>query len=92
MISVDRIINSQPGYYDLVLMDIQMPVMNGYDAAREILVLQRDDVKNLPIVAVSANAFKEDMDKSIEAGMVAHLSKPFTKQMLEEILHKYLKK
>ena len=91
-VAVDMVATSQPNYYDLVLMDIQMPVMNGYDAAREILALQRDDVKNLPIVAVSANAFKEDMDKSIEAGMVAHLSKPFTKQMLEEILHKYLKK
>lgn len=66
--------------------------MNGYDAAREILALDREDVKHIPIVAVSANAFKEDMDKSLEAGMVAHLSKPFTKQMLEEMLEQYLKK
>ncbi|MGM9569059.1 MAG: response regulator, partial [Phascolarctobacterium sp.] len=91
-VAVQMVATSQPNYYDLVLMDIQMPVMNGYEAAREILALEREDVKNLPIVAVSANAFKEDMDKSLEAGMVAHLSKPFTKQMLEEILHKYLKK
>ena len=91
-VAVDMVATSQPNYYDLVLMDIQMPVMNGYEAAREILALERDDVKNLPIVAVSANAFKEDMDKSLEAGMVAHLSKPFTKQMLEEMLHTYLKK
>lgn len=91
-VAVDMVATSQPHYYDLVLMDIQMPVMNGYEAAREILALQREDVKNLPIVAVSANAFKEDMDKSLEAGMVAHLSKPFTKQMLEEMLEKYLKK
>lgn len=91
-VAVDMVATSQPNYYDLVLMDIQMPVMNGYEAAREILALQREDVKNMPIVAVSANAFKEDMDKSLEAGMVAHLSKPFTKQMLEEMLHTYLKK
>lgn len=91
-VAVQMVATSQHNYYDLVLMDIQMPVMNGYEAAREILALEREDVKNLPIVAVSANAFKEDMDKSLEAGMVAHLSKPFTKQMLEEILHKYLKR
>lgn len=91
-VAVDMVATSQPNYYDLVLMDIQMPVMNGYEAAREILALGREDVKHLPIVAVSANAFKEDMDKSLEAGMVAHLSKPFTKQMLEEMLHTYLKK
>ena len=90
-VAVEMVATSQPHYYDLVLMDIQMPVMNGYEAAREILALKREDVKKLPIVAVSANAFKEDMDKSLEAGMVAHLSKPFTKQMLEEMLEKYLK-
>lgn len=67
-----------------------MPVMNGYEAARAILDLPRDDTKQLPIIAVSANAFKEDCEKSQAAGMVEHMSKPFTKQMLKDLLNKYL--
>ena len=89
-VALEMVATAAPGYYDLVLMDIQMPVMNGYEAARAILDLPRDDTKQLPIIAVSANAFKEDCEKSQAAGMVEHMSKPFTKQMLKDLLNKYL--
>ncbi len=75
--AVEDVRKHPAGYYDLVLMDIQMPVMNGYDAARAIRAIDRDDVKDLPIVALSANAMKEDKRRSIESGMNGHISKPF---------------
>ncbi len=67
---------SAPGWYDAILMDIQMPVMNGLDAAREIRRLDRPDARSVPIIAMTANAFVEDVKNSLEAGMNAHISKP----------------
>lgn len=67
---------SKPKTYDVVLMDIQMPIMNGYEAARTIRSLDRDDAASVPIVAMSANAFMEDIEESLRCGMNAHLSKP----------------
>lgn len=67
---------SNVGYYDLILMDIQMPVMDGFEATRKIRALQREDAETVPIFAMTANAFAEDEEKSRQAGMNAHLSKP----------------
>lgn len=67
---------ADPGYYDVVLMDIQMPIMNGYEAAQTIRSLKRDDAATVPIIAMSANAFMEDVEESLRCGMNAHLSKP----------------
>jgi len=75
-IAVDMVKDSQPGYYDAVLMDIQMPVMDGYTAARTIRKLNNPDLADIPILAMTANAFKEDKDAAMESGMQAHIAKP----------------
>ena len=72
-------------------MDIMMPVMDGLEAAREIRKLPRDDCKTLPIVAMSANAFDEDVKKSLASGMNAHLSKPINIEQLEKTLVRFTK-
>ena len=74
---VDRFCESSEGYYDLILMDIRMPVMDGLEAAKLIRASGRTDARTVPIVAMSANAFEEDVKKSLESGMNAHLAKPF---------------
>ena len=63
-------------YYDVVLMDVQMPIMNGYEATRTIRSMQRKDVKDLPIIAMTANALEEDKEAALKNGMNAHISKP----------------
>ena len=75
-IAVDMVSASEPGYYDAILMDIQMPVMNGYEATRAIRALPDKDHANIPILAMTANAFKEDVDAAFDAGMQAHIAKP----------------
>lgn len=75
--AVDAVQNHPQGYYDLVLMDIQMPVMNGYEATRAIRALNREDTADLPIIALSANAREEDKRMSMESGMDSHVAKPF---------------
>ncbi len=75
-IAVDKIKNSAPGQYDLVLMDVQMPRMNGYDATRAIRALENPFLANIPIIAMTANAFEEDKKNALDAGMNGHLSKP----------------
>lgn len=84
--AVDKVKASPPGYYDLVFMDIMMPVMDGKEAAREIRKLPRKDCQELPIIAMSANAFDEDVKQSLESGMNGHLSKPIDMRKLEEVL------
>jgi CheY-like chemotaxis protein len=74
--AVSKFTNSPLGYYHFVFMDLLMPNMNGFDAARTIRALPRGDAKTVPVVALSANAFPEDVDKSLEAGMNGHLAKP----------------
>ena len=76
------------GYYDGVLMDIQMPEMNGYEATRAIRALNRSDAVDIPIVAMTANAFAEDVQKSLEAGMNAHIAKPVDLKILKSVLSK----
>lgn len=73
--ALERIRQSKEGEYDLILMDIMMPVMDGLEAAREIRKLPRDDCKTLPIVAMSANAFDEDVKKSLATGLVQSVTK-----------------
>ena len=75
--AVEAIQSHPPGYYDAVLMDIQMPIMNGYEATRAIRAMVRDDVKDLPIIALSANAGEQDKLMSKESGMNSHVAKPF---------------
>ena len=75
--AVEAVENHPAWYYDLVLMDIQMPVMNGYDAARAIRAIPRVDIPSLPIIALSANSREEDKRMSLESGMNSHVAKPF---------------
>jgi CheY-like chemotaxis protein len=74
--ALDAVAASQPGYFDAVLMDIQMPVMDGYAATRAIRALDDERLANIPILAMTANAFKEDELAAKEAGMQAHIAKP----------------
>lgn len=84
--TVEEFENSEPGEYDFIILDINMPVMNGHEAARKIRSLDRADAKTIPIVAMSANAFTEDVEESLKAGMNAHISKPIkVDEMLKEI-------
>lgn len=88
--AVQMVKDSPQGYYDLILMDIQMPVMNGYEAAEAIRKLDRKDAGTVPIVAMTANAFEEDIRTALSAGMNAHFSKPVDVKELEKLLHRYL--
>ena len=73
---VEMFLDSAPGWYDAILMDLRMPVMDGLTATRKIRESGREDGKTVPIVAMTANVFEEDVRKSLDAGMDAHLSKP----------------
>ncbi len=89
-LGLERFSQSEPNYYDVIIMDLQMPVMDGLTAAREIRALDRDDAKVTPIIAVSANAFSEDVQSSLEAGMNAHISKPIEIPVLFETLARFV--
>lgn len=78
------------GYYDMIFMDVRMPKMDGYEATRAIRQLERADAKQVPICALSANAFSEDIRQSMEAGMNEHLAKPLDVELLAGVLKKYL--
>ncbi len=88
--AVERIRTSEPGTYDVILMDILMPVMNGLEATRRIRGMEREDCHTIPIVAMSANAFDDDLKKSVECGMDGHLSKPVEVEKLYRMLHEVL--
>ncbi len=88
--AVDFVEKNPANYYDLIFMDIQMPVMDGYDAARCIRSLGRDDTNQIPIVAMSANAFADDIRQAHEAGMNDHVAKPVELAKLLEALEKWL--
>ena len=81
---------AEPGYFDLILMDIMMPVMNGYDATRRIRKLDNPKNAGIPIIAMTANAFEEDKKNAFAAGMNAHLAKPFQIDALYDIMRKYI--
>ena len=91
-VGVEKVKASQPGYYDLILMDVQMPVMNGYDATRAIRALEDPALANIPILAMTANAFEEDRQAAIDAGMNGHLAKPINIAKLIETLRELLSK
>ena len=80
---------SAPGDYDMLLMDIQMPVLNGYEATKAIRRSSHKLAKTIPIIAMTANAFAEDKRKTMEAGMDAHLSKPLNVQELMDTIRKF---
>ena len=88
-ICVDMFRQSEPGYYDAVLMDIRMPVMNGYEAAKALRALERPDA-DLPIIAMTADAFSEDIQRCLECGMNEHVAKPIDIQKLMKLLRRYL--
>ena len=85
-IAVDKISNSQPDYYDLVLMDIQMPVMDGYEATKQIRRLNNPELAKIPIVAMTANAFDEDRRTALECGMNGFIVKPIIMDEVVRVL------
>lgn len=87
-IAVEKIKSSAPGTYDIILMDIQMPLMDGYKAARTIRGLENPKLAGIPIIAMTANAFAEDRQQAIDAGMNGHLGKPIEIDKLMETLRK----
>ena len=88
--ALDLFIRSDPEYYNLIIMDIQMPVMDGYEATTIIRALPRKDAKDIPIIAMSANAYKEDVEQSLAVGMNGHIGKPIDIDEMIKILATYL--
>lgn len=82
---------NESGYYDAVLMDIMMPVMNGYEATKAIRALDGDYYKRVPIIAMTANAYDEDVKACLEAGMNAHIAKPYNPDNLLKLLNSQIK-
>ena len=89
--AVERMKSTGPGTYDVILMDIMMPVMDGLDAARAIRAMDREDCRTIPIIAMSANAFDDDLKKSVECGMNGHLSKPVDVDKLYQTLDQVIR-
>ena len=84
--AVDAVLSHPPLYYDMVFMDIQMPVMNGYDAAQAIRSSHMDRIQELPIIAMTADAFAEDAKRARLSGMDGHLAKPVSMNQLKDAL------
>ncbi len=89
--AVDLFKTSQPGFYRMIFMDIQMPVMNGNEAAQEIRALPREDAKVIPIIAMTANAFSEDIKLALNAGMNEHIAKPLELKQFIRVLRRWLR-
>lgn len=90
-LAVERFANSKEGEFDAILMDVQMPVMNGYDATKAIRALEREDARKIPIIAMTANAFAEDEKEALNAGMNVHLAKPIDIELLNQVIRQYTK-
>ena len=80
---------SAPGTFDVILMDVMMPAMDGFEATRAIRALDREDAKTIPIIAMTANAFAEDRKRAFEAGMNEHLAKPLESRQMKEVIAAY---
>ena len=89
-ICVELFDRSSPGWYDAILMDLRMPVMTGLEAAEAIRKLKREDAQTIPIIAVSADAFKDDIQRCLDSGMNAHTAKPLELQKIVSLLGQYL--
>lgn len=89
-LAVEMFAASLPGYYEMILMDVRMPVLNGYEATRAIRRLEREDARQIPIVAMTADAFSSDIKMALNAGMNEHLSKPISIERLQEVLGQWL--
>jgi len=90
-IAVEKFTGQPEGFYDAILMDMRMPEMDGLEAARLIRSCERDDAETVPIIALTANAFEEDVQKSIQAGLNAHLSKPIEPDILLDTLERLIR-
>ena len=86
--AIEMLTKESPNYYDVILMDIQMPVMNGYEATKIIRALENRDLANIPIIAMTANAYEEDRKNALEVGMNGHIAKPIEVSILVETLEK----
>ena len=89
-LALERFQSATEGEFDAILMDVQMPVMNGYDATRAIRALERRDAAQIPVIAMTANAFAEDEKEALAAGMNVHLAKPINIELLKEVIVQYL--
>ncbi|MCI5656031.1 MAG: ATP-binding protein [Ruminococcus sp.] len=89
--AVDRILSLEPYYYDIIFMDIQMPIIDGYEATRIIRNSNREDLKNIPILAMTANALAQDVQAALKSGMNQHMSKPLDLNQLYNALERWLK-
>ncbi len=89
-IAVEKMKLAQPGQYDFVLMDVQMPIMDGYEATRRIRALTNPEVSNIPIIAMTANAFEEDRQAALNSGMNDHIPKPIDVKLLKETIARYV--
>ena len=90
--AIERFSKAAEGEFDAILMDVQMPVMNGYDATRAIRALEREDARTIPIIAMTANAFAEDEKEALDAGMNVHLAKPIDIDLLKKVIKQCIKK
>ena len=90
-VAVEKFESSPIGYYDAILMDMRMPEMDGLEATKAIRSLDREDAKTIPIIALTANAFDEDVQRSLQAGMNAHLSKPVEPDVLFKTLEELIR-
>ena len=90
-IAVEKFESHEPGYYDAILMDMRMPEMDGLEATKTIRAMERPDAKTIPIIALTANAFDEDVQRSMQAGLNAHLTKPVEPDALFDTLETLIK-
>ena len=90
-ICLEKFCESEVNYYDVILMDLRMPVMSGLEATKAIRALNRPDAQSIPIIAMTADAFSEDVQHCLECGMNAHTAKPIDVDEVARLLKKYLK-